>query len=206
MAFNPIGGIFRYMHYNPGQSITPEAVCDFQKRPNESEKMIFALKDLKSAGFIKYDPISKEIYPTEKLLKWAKAARNKKDYDAIQILSMVQKGSNGELDLETRDMKIHGVDRFSLSDSQYVWVQPGDGEIVVKENRNLEFGGLVEAGKLNFLRDDSAGVLSLFRFDYENYKINCDSVIMKFALIREKNLQTVFTPLQKALRNTTMKG
>ena len=206
MSFNPIGGIFRYMHFNPGLAITPQAVCNFQNKPDEYEKMVFALKDLKSAGFIRYNPKTEEIEPTDKLSQWAKAARNKKDYDAIQILSMVEKGVNGELDLESRDMKIRGVDRFSLSDSQYVWVEPGDGEIVVTENRNLEFGGLVEAGKLNFLRDDSAGVESLFRFDYENYKINCDSVIMRFALIRNKDLTTVFTPLQKALRNTTIEG
>ena len=206
MAFNPIGGIARYMYLNPGLAVTPRAICDFQKTPDEYEKMILALKDLQSAGFIKYNPRTEEIEPQEKLYNWAAAARNKKDYDAIQILSMVDQGVNGELDLESRDMKIHGVDRFSLSDSQYVFVEPGNGEIVVKTDRNMEFGGLVEAGKLNFLVDDSAGVKSLFRFDYGNYKINCDSVIMKFALIREKNMNTVFTPLQKALRNTTIEG
>jgi len=213
MRFNPVGAINRYMHKYPGTPILPEDICNEYNLPDELPKLMLALPEIEGMGYIQYNEETREIKPLPKLETWSMAALGKKDYDAISIISQVKSGNNAELDLNDREINLEGVEFFTLSDSQYVAAVPNQDHVTVRENRDLNFNGVMAAGKLNFYgvispegapRDTTEGK---FTFEYENYKIKCDSLdSLRFILIRNPEVGYNFTKLQKALRNTTIEG
>lgn len=203
LPFNPITAIHKYEFFNPGLDIYPDAVVQYMGVPKSLDAFLQALPDLAGSDFIEYDSKTHQIKPTEKLRVWSLAAQGKKDYDAIQILSRVESGSNAHLNVETKEIAMDGVAWFSLSDSQFVRAVPADSMVYIEGNRNLRFGGVVGAGKLDFwgIKPD------MFSFEYDNYKIYCDSLdSLRFKLVRNPPPGYVFTPLQKALRKTSIEG
>ncbi len=140
-----------------------------------------------------------------KLYDWGRAARNKKDYDAIQVISKVDDGAHATMRLADKSIEMRGVYPFSISDSVYLRVLPLEGRVTVMENRNLQFGGALAVGKVNFYSNDEER--PAFTFDYESYKILCDSIdSMRFVLVRNPPPGYVPTPLEKALSNTVFEG
>lgn len=203
LPIHPIGAIYRFEALNPGISITPAGILDEHKLGEYLDAFKVELVNLEGSGFILYDRKSEEIHPLPKLYDWAKAARDRKDYDAIQILSQVDKGNNATLDLVSKNIMMNGVKFFSLSDSQFVRVLPFEEKVEILEDRDLNFGGIVAAGKLNFYGQAN----NQFKFEYDNYKILCDSLdSLRFILVRNPEMGFTFSPLQKALRNTSIEG
>ena len=54
---------------------------------------------------------------------------------------------NSSLNLTTKDLNIKGVNFVSLSDSQKVYIQPYEGKISVKKNRDFDFSGRISVEK-----------------------------------------------------------
>jgi len=204
LKFNPIGAIYRYAKVHPKDPIFPSKIMEEYNLMRDLKSFERALPKLEGAGFITYNQQSQEITPLPKLFNWARAARKKKDFDAIQILSQVDTGSHGLLGLEDMEIEMAGVRMFSLSDSVFVRCIPSNEKVIIQENRNLKFGGTVAAGRLNFYASDSS---QSFTFDYESYKILCDSLdSIRFVLTRDQSLLQEEDPLKKALSNTVFEG
>lgn len=214
LRFNPVGAIYRFSKLYPGQIITAEAICEEYNAMDQLPALLLALPEVEGTGYIQYNKEFHIIKPLPKTETWAKAARGTKDYDAIQIITAVKSGNNAELDLNTRKIDMFGVDFFTLSDSQYVATIPNQQRVRVLENRDLNYDGVMAAGKLNFYgrmtKNDSARVDTTegkFTFQYDNYKILCDSLdSLTFVLLRDPPVGYNYTKLQKALRNTTIEG
>lgn len=213
LKFNPVGAIYRYSKKYPGVQITAEGICEEYKLMDQLPALLQALPEVEGMGYIQYNKEFHIIKPLAKVETWAKAARGKKDYDAIQVITTVQSGNNAELDLNDQEIDMYGVDFFSLSDSQYIAVIPNQRHVTVRKNRDLNYDGVMAAGKLNFygrVTRDSSRIDTTegkFTFQYENYKILCDSLdSLRFILLRDPPVGYNFTKLQKALRNTTIEG
>lgn len=203
--FNPIGAIYRYALTHPGDPIFASKITEEYRMPEQTTTLERLLPSLEGSGFITYDKLSKEIIPKDKLFHWAASAREKKDYDAIQIISQVDTGAHAIMDLETMNVDMRGVRSFSLSDSQLVRVAPSNQTVKVMQNRSLDFAGAMAAGKLNLYGMDSTR--RTFTFDYESYKVTCDSIdSIKFVLVRNPPEGYEPTPLEKALNNTVFEG
>ncbi|HHG85451.1 MAG TPA: hypothetical protein ENJ82_11955, partial [Bacteroidetes bacterium] len=138
LRFNPIGAIYRYTSLHPGEEIYAQSIIDEYKLPDQLTALEFALVDVEGSGFINYDKKTGEITPLDKLFDWAKGARGRKDYDAIQVISQVKAGNNAELDLDNLNIDMYGVAFFPLSDSQFVRVLPNQSHVKVKKNRDME--------------------------------------------------------------------
>ncbi len=156
-----------------------------------------AMVNLDAAGYIYYNKRGESFKAKQKLVAWNRAARKEIDYDVIQVISKTPLPDNADLNFKTKLMRINGVESFVLSDSQMVQVRPQQERVEVGKNRNLKFGGLVYAGKLNLY-----GVgTERFEFDYGNFKIlttKLDSV--KFVPKRDRNFDPRKNPqLTKAL-------
>ncbi len=193
----------------------------------QKKLFIQVLQDLQGAGFLEV------FYPDEdtgyvilkaKLARWAKSLRNTKDYDIIQVVSRVKDGYHGTLNVNNLTINMHGVNFFYLSDSQYVKVYPqkegfkkavtdfdlanpdfvNEGDIYVNKNRNIQFGGLVIAGKTNLWGTGS----KRFDYQYENHKIYCDSLdSLKFYPRRDPRFNPKTNPkLTQALEKLKIQG
>lgn len=203
LSFNPVGAIYRYALQNRDQPIFAENVLGSYPAEYRMTDQLSAFKQslplLEGSGFIKYDPNTLEIFPQEKLFKWTQAARGVKDFDAIQVISRVQKGDHARLDLKTTEINMRGVPYFSLSDSQFVRVKPLNDEVFVTKDRALRFGGDIAAGRINLYSRKAEN----FYFDYESFNIICDTVdSIRFELVRNPPPDYEYSALEKALGNT----
>lgn len=203
LSFHPLGLIYRFTVEHEGESVLAESIIKAYGNPKtDLNAFKQALPRLASEGYIKYNPKNYEIFPESKLFVWMKAARKKKDFDVIQLVGSVEDKDNAVMDmsLDKLSVTMNGVQNFVLCDSQFVRIVPKDGEVVIGQNRNLNFGGTMAVGKMNFYADEH----EKFKFDYESFNIFCDSIdSMRFILVRNPAENFEFSPLQKALRNTT---
>ncbi|RMG55434.1 MAG: hypothetical protein D6722_27790 [Bacteroidetes bacterium] len=205
LPFNPIGAIYRYHVLHPDDPIFPGAILEEYRLPQHQTTFERALPALEGSGFIDYDKKTLEIKVKPKLIAWARAARNKKDFDAVQIISKVDTGAHAVMNLETMEIEMRGVSGFSISDSVFVRALPLGERVWVQKGRNLRFGGFLAAGKVNFYANDTLN--PSFTFDYETYKIQCDSIdSLRFELVRNPAPDYEPTPLERALSNTVFEG
>lgn len=202
MSFHPLGLIYRFIYEHENELVSPEAVMKAYGNMNQDLSAFkIALPRLQSEGYLIYDTKNNVIEPTKKLYDWVRAALQKKDYDPIMLVGSVSEGSNALMDmnLNSLDVDMNGVKAFALSDSQFVRVVPKDNVVKVKKDRNLQYGGLMAVGKMNFFSDERTG----FTFGYEGFDIYLDSIdSLRFILVRNPPEGYEFTPLQRALRNT----
>ena len=108
----------------------------------------------------------------DKLFNFLENRSGKKDYDVLIINSDAK--INARLSLSSLDLKIFGIDRVVLSLHHKVWIKPQSNSIIIKKNRDLNFDGLITAGKTQYYGSD-------FSFIYDDFKINlphCDSMFV----------------------------
>ncbi|MGM0496542.1 MAG: hypothetical protein ACQESJ_01350 [Bacteroidota bacterium] len=179
---HPLIGIRNFYNKIDSRRFHVGDYAKYAKKPtNQVEQRLMKLA---LDGFIFYDLDNDTITINDKLFDFIKSRIDKIDYDVINLQSTTEAPThNGILDLKTMDLKINGVPRVQVSDSQNVIIYPENKQIVMGKNRDFEFGGVVEAGLFSYFGDD-------FDFDYENFKItldNIDSLNMKFQT-DEKNM------------------
>jgi len=130
------------------------------------------MMQLSTQGYVSYDFDNNMVELKDKVGHYVKAKVQKEDYDIIEVNSDPPKDENASINLNTMEMSVHGVRRMGLSDSHQVFIYPYGGEVVMKENRDFAFSGLVTAGRLEFYGKN-------FDFQYDSFKIampNVDSM------------------------------
>lgn len=175
-----------------GQDLTPityQKHIELEYNRNLSIEAIKTLfQQLSYAGFIYYDRDLDYAVPQEKLYRYlsnAGRAKLKKkevlinrdsiyplqDYDKMLIISQrgtddiksTNVGVNATVNLVNNNMKIDYVEPFRLSPNVKIYTD----QIVMKKNRNMEFGGQVGAGLMKLTG-------TKFKFKYDDYKINLE--------------------------------
>ena len=144
-----------------------EEFATWAKKPVEQIRI--QLIKLANAGFLYYD-IDHELAVVQPRLNEYLAARSGvKDSDILQFQSYVEKGSNAKLDLKNLRLSIEGVKQVMVSDSQYVYVVPRDGKVIVSKNRDFSFTGRVHAGLFDFLANACT-------FNYEKFSLSMPQI------------------------------
>gem|GEM_PF-1222447 len=125
-----------------------------------------AISGLARDGYVDIQPQTGEVILLRKARHYVGAAREKKDYDHINIKSLSGSGRSATLNLASNQLLVRGVKQFSFSDdSAAVYVQPDSGTVRLERNRNLKFGGRVKTSIYGFKGKD-------FQFDYDGYYID----------------------------------
>lgn len=132
------------------------------------ENITGLLYDLSAKGFINYDSEEEVVEVKEKVFHYANAEQGKVDYDDLRIQSTTD-STNAVLNLKDNSIKINGVKNIEFSRRQRVAILPEDRQILLKENRDIDFGGKLFAG---FGTLNGKG----FHFDYDRFQIELDSV------------------------------
>ncbi|MAE15140.1 MAG: hypothetical protein CL821_06070 [Crocinitomicaceae bacterium] len=140
-----------------------------RKSINDLQFILFNLTEL---GFVIYDADRQLINCNEKLFNYIDNRSGKKDYDVLIINSNAS--TNARLSLTSLDLKIFGIDRVVLSLKNKVWIKPQGNSLTIKKNRDINFDGLITAGKTQYYGSD-------FSFIYNDFKLNmahCDSMFI----------------------------
>jgi hypothetical protein len=144
------------------------AYADFLHMP--LQEVQHQLMRMAFGGFVFYDINTETVTLKPRLYDYLAASINKIDYDVIGFSSNVNAPmDNATYNINTNDLTINGIPEIHLSDSQNVWIYPKDNRIVLKNNRNFQFNGVVEAGLLTFYGKN-------FFFSYDSFKINLQNV------------------------------
>ena len=132
----------------------------------------FLLYHLTELGFINYDDDRKMVRCSDKMFDYIDARSGQKDYDVLIIQSTAD--NNAKLSLSSFDLSIEGIDRVVLSLAKKVWIKPLNNHILLKKNRDMNFDGLITAGKTQYYGNS-------FSFLYDDFKLNipnCDSMFI----------------------------
>ncbi len=124
--------------------------------------------DLTSKGFINYDRDEQIIEIKDKIFHYADASQAKVDYDLLKIRSNTE-NVNAVLDLNTQNISILGVKSLEFSPRQKVGVVPDSSKLILKDNRNMDFDGVLFVGFSTLTGKD-------YHFDYDKFQVNMDSV------------------------------
>ncbi|MBN2892307.1 MAG: hypothetical protein JXL97_10590 [Bacteroidales bacterium] len=175
---------------NNYEQLSPESYQKYLETEYQRQINITTIQtlfnQLSYAGFIFYDRELNYAVPNDKLYRYISNAGRQKlkkknvlvnkdsiyplqDYDKLMIISqkgetdikLTNIGVNATINLVNNQLKITDVQPFRLSPNVKVYAE----EIIVKENRNLVFGGDVGAGLMKLTG-------SKFDFDYEDYQIS----------------------------------
>ena len=146
-----------------------------------------AAEGLAREGYVDINQQTGDVILLRKGRHYVGAARDKKDFDHIDIKSLTGSGRSATLDLASNQLQLRGVKQFSFSDdSSSVVVQPDSGVVRLLRNRDLSFGGRVKTTIYGFKGRD-------FRFDYDGYYIDMPQI----------DSLTIRRPNQKKARNST---
>lgn len=152
-------------------------------------------------GLVSFNESTGKIYVKDKLCDYVRAYSKSKnslfDYDAI-VLESQAKGTNALLDLSTNDIKMRGVEKFVLSDSQQVVIFPREGDLVVHKNRDIEFSGRINAGRF-------IAHVTNATFRYDDFRLDLPQVDSMFFYVTMFNdpekEHIVCTPLYNLVGN-----
>jgi hypothetical protein len=169
---NPAMLVSAYVRRRNTDRFYTDEFATWAKKPVEQIKV--QLIKLANAGFLSFDIDNNFAIIQPRLNEYLAARSGVKDSDIIQFKSNVEKGSNAQLDLKNFRLSIEGVNKVMLSDSQYVYVVPRDGKVIVNRNRDFSFKGRVHAGLFDFLANECT-----FRYDKFSLSIpQIDSAMM----------------------------
>ncbi|MTI32002.1 hypothetical protein [Xanthovirga aplysinae] len=128
-----------------------------------------ALIMLMQNGYIDYDKISGHIKVKRKALHYVFSDRKRKDFDNLNIPSVSPSGPNATLSLKTNELKIRGVKEFTISEYNDVKIKPKNYEIVLLNNRDFRFDGMLFAGNLEYEGKN-------FYFDYDQFLVDLPEI------------------------------
>jgi hypothetical protein len=147
------------------------SALDFAKAldPNMKEDEVKALLfDLVANGFIAYNEETGIVGVKEKAINYVLAKAKKIDYDIIAIRSAPQSG-NDYIDLTNSNIDLKGVFEVPISDSAYVYFRPKSNSISLQKDRNMEFDGLMYAGRMDMTGEK-------FKFQYLPFTVDLTKV------------------------------
>mgnify|MGYP006281643025 CR=1 FL=1 len=164
---HPLVQLWNYSRYLQGRTFALTGYANYIRYPHYQVR--HQLMSLSKLGFVYYNDETDLITVRQKLFDYIESSMQNRDYDVIRFISRTERGANAELDLDTRDLTIHGIPSIFLSDSQNVRLVPTENTIVMKRNRNFQFNGMVDAGLFRFHGHN-------FFFQYDSFKINLQDI------------------------------
>ena len=167
-SYEPLSILKKMTEKNGSRDIN---ATDFARTldPNMKEGEVKSLLyDLLANGFILYNEDLGVITLKEKAINYVLAKARKIDYDIITIKSAPQSG-NDNIDLKSSNINLKGVFEVPISDTAYVYFRPKANAISLQKDRNMEFDGLVFAGRMDLMGEK-------FHFQYAPFTIDLNKV------------------------------
>ncbi len=171
--FHPLYRLSKFAEYYYSETFPVDEFARWMKQSPEYATAMCI--DLANKGFLFYDRANDEVTIKPKVYDYIDSYAKRRDYDVMSILSETQAPvDNAVLNMRNYKMRINGIPRIFLSDSQNVTIYPYDRSITLEKNRSFEFNGVVQAGMITIFGNN-------FRFSYDTFKIsmpNVDSIAL----------------------------
>ena len=166
-TYNPIANIKRYADQTGKRSFSANEIVKALDPKLDVPSIQGLLFDLGSQGFLNYDEDSKIVFLKDKIFHYTMSSNKKVDYDIIRFFSETN-DNNAVMSLKDKLLHLTGVKFVDLSIKQKVRAVPTNTKLVVKQNRDFDFDGKLNAGMTVLLGKK-------FHFNYEMFELNMDS-------------------------------
>ncbi|MDQ3072746.1 MAG: hypothetical protein M3Q97_05745, partial [Bacteroidota bacterium] len=174
LDYHPLKKIQTYIENSPTKTVTVEELAVYFN--NQVDYLINLFYLLAKEGYIFYDVQNGTITVKDKLTHYVKSYEKKSDYDIINFTSIISGLPNASISLISYELKVEGVPRVGISDSQETYFVPTEQTLRVGKNRHMAFAGQVHSGRFDFWGKE-------LTFDYAKFQVNLtdvDSVKFKF--------------------------
>jgi hypothetical protein len=175
--FHPLAVVAQYAKNFNTQDFT---VFELVTANRKLEQMKMAADFLAQKGMILYDARTGKIHVKNKAIHLWDVQKLKADYDNMKIQSLADTVANAVISLKERQMLVHGVEEFNLSDSLNVVIKPDSSVITLLQNRNIKFNGTITAGHFEICGKD-------FMFNYEGFFVDLNHIDSIRFYITEKD-------------------
>lgn len=160
---NPLNGLLKCSIEQKSNTFTIGQYAEFLKKPADQLRKQIIL--LSYNDFVEYNESKDEVTLRQRLFDYTKARVGKQDYDNIRFTSQPGKARvNAVLDVRNYNLRIVGVDKFTISEARNIFVEPSDHQVVMMKNRDMAFNGKLNAGMFDMYGQN------LF-FSYGKYSI-----------------------------------
>lgn len=196
---NPLAELWSYSNMIDGMTFSVEGYAAYMGKVTYIMRHQFM--ELSKDGFVYFDFEMDEVTLRPKLFDFIDASLMKRDYDVIRFVSRTDAGQkNAILNLQTKDLRINGIPRIFLSDSQNVRIIPLNNSIIMKRNRDFQFDGIIDAGLFKFYGKN-------FFFEYDNFRVNLQNIdsLSISAKTNQKDAygKSLITTLDNKIQNIT---
>ncbi len=192
-AVHPLISIKKCADAYYSETFPAEAYSRYIRKPITTARS--QLIEIAKLGYIVYNADTDEATIQPRLYEILSAAAKKSDFDVIDLRSNVQSpAKNAVLDIANYDLTIHGIEKFVVSDSQKVVIQPRKQQIVVKQNRNIDIDGRIDAGQLELYGDS-------LRFDYDAFKVDLSHVDSLFIYVPSEKVDAFSKPVLRKVKS-----
>ena len=192
LPFNPINRIERYAVKYRTRDFTLEKYAKAHR--STADKMKSQIIQLADNGFISYNLQNDTIHVFSKVIHYSNSHRKITDYDVLRFRSVIGKKPNATLSFINNEMHLQGVRLFQFSDSQNVLVKPYEQEVFLKHGRDLRFGGILRAGRLQFYAKN-------FEFSYKKFDIESQLIDSLRLFFPENNESVKIKGINSVLTN-----
>nr|WKN39093.1 hypothetical protein K4G66_10325 [Tunicatimonas sp. TK19036] len=143
---------------------------DMAQAMRQNPKIVKAsMKDLREQGFIDYDEESGEVTIKRKGYHYVLSKGKQKDYDDLVIPSYASNGPNAVLSLESNNLAVKGIEKFTISNQLNVQIIPTNNEVTMLGERNFKFDGTLYSGNFEFVGRN-------FTFNYDSFRIDLPEI------------------------------
>jgi len=172
---------------------------DMAKKLNQNpEKIQGAMRGLMKDGFVDYNGQTDLVRIKRKGYHYVLSKQDRKDFDNILIPSVSPSLPNATLRLSSNEIVIRGIEQFFVSELLDVYIRPRKRQIVMLENRDFRFNGMINAGNFQFIGEQ-------FRFSYDSFLIRLpkiDSITFNIDVPGEEAGKDVKLGISNQLRET----
>lgn len=165
---HPLNGLHKASVLLGTNTFSMADYAEIMKKPiDQLRKQIISLS---YDDFLDFDEGRDEVTLKERLFHYTDARVGKQDYDNIRFASLPKDSrTNAVLDLRNYNLKIYGVEKFTISEAKDVYVEPSDKSVVMMKNRDMEFNGKLKAGMFDMYGNK-------LYFSYDKYTIGLTQV------------------------------
>jgi hypothetical protein len=167
LNYHPVNKMQQFCIQSKKKEFTIDEYAVWMK--STPDKILNQIIEMADNGFIYYNPDNGIIKVKRKVMDYVNAHFKFKDYDVIRFRSIIGARPNAYLNLVNNNFIIEGVAAFNFSDSQTVTAYPNQQTINIKNKRNIDFGGKLQAGWFDFYSEK-------FEFDYGRFKLHSDKI------------------------------
>ncbi|MCU0415726.1 MAG: hypothetical protein MUE33_00955 [Cytophagaceae bacterium] len=176
--FHPLQLIVGYADKIKSDEFPIQDLAEDSKLPLETLRG--AMVQMMKLGFVEYNPKGGMITLKDKARHYVMSRRDKRDYDNIKFLSLINSGSNAQLTLTDQKLIVHGVKRVQISDSLNVTIEPDSNTIEILGNRDFKFNGKINTTTFQFIGKD-------FQFNYDSFFVRMNTIDQIKLTVKNEN-------------------